>query len=49
MPLPRTATLPFLLLLQPVPGLPPPPKPWDAAVRFVRMFRFAAVVMAVGV
>jgi hypothetical protein len=44
-PLPRTAALPFLLL-RPVPGLRHP-KPWDAAVRFVRMFRFAAVVLAV--
>jgi hypothetical protein len=44
-PLKRTMGLPFLMF-RPVPGLRHP-KPWDSAVRFIQMFRFLAVVVAV--
>lgn len=42
----RTKQLPFLNVKNPVPGMKHP-KPWDSVLRFVLMFKFLAVVVAV--
>lgn len=45
--LPRTKELPFLNY-RPVPGMRHP-KPWDSILRFIKIFKFPVVVIAVGI